>query len=321
MCCSGSWLYFPPSEYIIGGKDPGTYINEGIQIAQRGQVIVRDPDMAARARAVRDLFFPSHQQDTYYGLRFMGFFIQDPDDGTVIGQFPHLYPASIAIGYGLNGLSGARQAVGSGRSSDCSRCTSRAARLFGHAAASPRRLCWRINIVEVWFGRYPNSEMAMQALIFAALLAAGRARDGGARSSASSPARCSGCSLFLRYEILLAFAAFAAAGVLAPVTRADGWLAVPGGARSSRTAAGLWYLAGPMRAYFAYPLGFLQAARGLCSWPCGIVAAVGGSSIVRRPGIAELVRRGCRWSSAIALAGLGDLRLFLPADGGPHRAR
>ena len=30
------WRFFPPSEYIIGGKDPGVYMNEGMQIAQRG---------------------------------------------------------------------------------------------------------------------------------------------------------------------------------------------------------------------------------------------------------------------------------------------
>src|SRR5215472_5746594 len=31
-----AWRFFPPSEYIIGGKDPGVYVSEGIQIAQRG---------------------------------------------------------------------------------------------------------------------------------------------------------------------------------------------------------------------------------------------------------------------------------------------
>ena len=38
----------------------------------------------------------------------MGFFVTDPASGTVVGQFPHLYPAAIAIGYGLDGLTGAR---------------------------------------------------------------------------------------------------------------------------------------------------------------------------------------------------------------------
>ena len=106
----GLWLYFPPSEYIIGGKDPGTYMNEGIQIAQRGSLAARDPVVASVPSQFRDLFFPQHPRRPYYGLRFMGFFIRDPASGEVVGQFPHLYPASIALGYGLNGLTGARWA-------------------------------------------------------------------------------------------------------------------------------------------------------------------------------------------------------------------
>src|SRR5687768_1806162 len=42
----GSWLYLPASEYIVGGKDPGSYVNEGVQIAQRGSLVVHDPVIA-----------------------------------------------------------------------------------------------------------------------------------------------------------------------------------------------------------------------------------------------------------------------------------
>ena len=34
----------------------------------------------------------------------MGFYLLDADEGSVVGQFPHLYPVWIAIGYGVNGL-------------------------------------------------------------------------------------------------------------------------------------------------------------------------------------------------------------------------
>ena len=74
----GLWRFFPPSEYIIGGKDPGTYMNEGIQIAQRGALVFRDPVVASVPPFARDLFFPSHQRHDYYGTRFMGFFITEP---------------------------------------------------------------------------------------------------------------------------------------------------------------------------------------------------------------------------------------------------
>ena len=35
----GLWMYSPTAEYVIGGKDPGTLLNEGVQIAQRGQMV------------------------------------------------------------------------------------------------------------------------------------------------------------------------------------------------------------------------------------------------------------------------------------------
>ena len=65
------WRFFPPSEYIIGGKDPGAYINEGVQIAQRGTIVVNDPVVASVPSFARDLFFPSYERSDYYSLRFM----------------------------------------------------------------------------------------------------------------------------------------------------------------------------------------------------------------------------------------------------------
>ncbi len=107
--------FTPAAEYIMGGKDPGTYVNEGIQIAQRGSIRSTEPVVATVPVFARDLFFPRHMhgqgqpRTDYYGIRFMGFPLQDPDTGVTVGQFPHLFPASIAIGYGLDGLSGARR--------------------------------------------------------------------------------------------------------------------------------------------------------------------------------------------------------------------
>ena len=69
--------------------------------------------VAAVPDFARDLFFPRDvNRERYLSLRFMGFYILDPDTGAVVGQFPHLFPASIAIGYALDGLSGARMTVG-----------------------------------------------------------------------------------------------------------------------------------------------------------------------------------------------------------------
>src|SRR5688572_6923923 len=56
----GAWRFFPPAEFVTGGKDPGAYVNEGILIAQRGTLVYDDPTVASVPPFARDLFFPSH---------------------------------------------------------------------------------------------------------------------------------------------------------------------------------------------------------------------------------------------------------------------
>src|SRR5262245_47199021 len=94
LAAAGVWLVslVPPAEYVMGGKDPGVYVNEGIQIAQRGGLIIHDETVSGLPPPFRDLFFERRAEPTYYSNRFMGFFLLDPGQGTVVGQFPHLYP-------------------------------------------------------------------------------------------------------------------------------------------------------------------------------------------------------------------------------------
>jgi hypothetical protein len=315
LIACGAFLYFPPSEYIIGGKDPGTYINEGVQIAQRGEILVHDPDVSSVPDEFRDLFFPSHHQSTYYGLRFMGFFIQNPDDGRVVGQFQHVYPASIAIGYGLNGLTGARQAIGVWTIFGLVAVFLTGRRLFGTMAGAAAAVLLSLNVVEVWFGRYPNSEMAMQTLLFAALLATGRARDGGRAFFGIVAGVLLGIALFLRYEMLIAFAAFAAAAVLAPVTRDRlGW---PFRVAFVATAAlALWYLAGPMRAYFAYPLAFVSDHHGWLLAAVAGLAALLAHRVMTWPAVQAVVRRWLPPALALTVAALAVYAYVFRQAGG-----
>src|SRR6185436_13464813 len=55
----GLWRFGPGSEYIIGGKDPGVYVNEGFAIARTGALFRQDATVAAVPPAARDLFFPA----------------------------------------------------------------------------------------------------------------------------------------------------------------------------------------------------------------------------------------------------------------------
>jgi hypothetical protein len=169
-----AYLFYPPAEYIIGGKDPGVYINEGIQIGQRGALITRDALIAAVPAPFRGLFYPPYGNATYYSVRFMGFFIVDPTAGTVVGQFPHLYPVWVAIGYGLGGLTGALHVLGGLATLGVVGLYFLGARLLGRTAAAAGAALLAMSVVQVWFARYPNAEMLMQAVVLPGLLAFAR---------------------------------------------------------------------------------------------------------------------------------------------------
>lgn len=253
----GLWRFFPPSEYIIGGKDPGTYMNEGIQIAQTGAIVIRDPVVATVPSFARDLFFPSHGRTDYYSLRFMGFFIRDPDTGSVVGQFPHLFPASIAIGYGLDGLTGARRTVSVWGILGVVAVYFAAARLAGRAAGAAAATLLAFHVIMVWFAKYPNAELPMQALLFAALLANARGHVDDDPFFAPVAGFLLGLLLFLRFDVVLGIAGVAAGLILGVLNRRrprPSFIVVFG----IVAATAVMYLLGPMRAYASAPILFFR---------------------------------------------------------------
>lgn len=210
----GTWRFFPPSEYVIGGKDPGTYMNQGIQLAQRGTMTIREPVVAAVPEFARDLFFPRHPMREYYSTRFMGFSLRDPSTGETTGQFPQFYPASIALGYGVHGVTGARQATGVWAILGLLAVYFSGARLLGRPAALAATILLSLNVIEVWYSRYPNSEIAMQPLLFSAVLAFARAHQDDDPFFGPVSGSLAGLMLFVRIEALPVVLGFVATGIL-----------------------------------------------------------------------------------------------------------
>jgi hypothetical protein len=209
----GVWLYPPPAEYVLGGKDPGVYMNAGIQIAQRGNLLTFDATAAAVPANVRDLFFPRYVNQPYYSPRFMGFFLLDPVSGAVVDQFPHLYPVAIAIGYDLYGLTGARYTTMAFALLGVLGVYFLATRLAGRAAGAIAGALLSIHVVQLWYARIPNSEMLAQALIVAALLAIARAHQDDDPFFAPLGGVLLGLAPFARFDAVLA-TALAVAGLL-----------------------------------------------------------------------------------------------------------
>lgn len=254
--------FFPGAEYIIAGKDPGTYVNEAIQIAQTGSYVIHDATVAKIPASTRDLFFPRHTLNgqpraDYYGNRFMGFFIQDPGRGDVVGQFPHLFPAALAIGYGIDGLTGLRRTTPLLAILGVLAVYFAGRQVFGRTVAAAGAALLTLNVIQVWFSRYPNSEVMMQAFAFAAVLALARSHAEGDRFFAPVAGVLMGLLLFLRFDAVLVVAAVAGGltlAIFAGVRPRPGL--VVGFAALAVPAT--FYLAGPLRAYVWYPLDFIR---------------------------------------------------------------
>ena len=165
------FAHVPPSEYIMGGKDPGVYMNEGIQIAQRGTLTIADDDVKAVPPPFRDLFFPPRGEIGYYSNRFMGFFLLDATTGHVVGQFPQLYPIWIALAYGLDGLSGGRFVGDAAAILGLLAIYFLGARISNRATATAATALLSVHALQVWYARYPNAEIVMQPLVMSGILA------------------------------------------------------------------------------------------------------------------------------------------------------
>ena len=314
----GTDRFFPASEYIIGGKDPGVYLNEGVQIAQRGAFSAPDPTVAAVPNFARDLFFPSENRTDYYSGRFMGFYIQEPEQGHVIGQFPHLFPASIAIGYGLDGLTGARRAVGVWAILGVLAVYFAGARLIGPSAASAAAILLSLHAIEVWFGRYPNAEVVMQPLLFGALLANARAHVDGDPFFAPVAGLLLGLLLFLRFDAVLGIAGVAAGLSLTVV--AGGrlrWSFVVTLVTALLLAA--VYMLGPMRAYAYLPIVFISNLPWWQDVALALLGLIAGGALIvgaRSPALSRVVKRQAPTVVAAVVCGAAVYALYLRQPGG-----
>ena len=254
--------YVPPSEYIMGGKDPGVYMNEGIQIAQRGTLTIVDDVVRTVPPQYRDLFFPQSRETGYYSNRFMGFFLLDPAKGSVVGQFPHLYPVWIAVAYGLDGLSGARRVGDVAAVLGLLAIYFFGARIAGRAAGTAAAALLAINVLQVWYARYPNAEIVMQPLVFGGLLAYTRAQSDGDRFFAPLAALLFVLAMFTHLTGVIAVVGVMVAtlvGYFAGQRLRVGFVAPV----AVGSAVALVYFARVLTPYFAFPVGLVGSQLSL----------------------------------------------------------
>ena len=332
LAAAGTFFFVPPAEYVMGGRDPGVYINEGIQITQRGSLTTDDRVVRSVPPEHRPLFFTPPRRPPYdptapvgyESLRFMGFFNVDAAAGTVVGQFPHAYPAWVAIAYDAAGLTGARYAAGLWGLLGVLAVYFAGVRWLGRPAAFAGAALLSLHVAQVWYARFPNADIVMQALVWTGLLAQSRAQADDDRFFAPLAAGLLGLSVFAHFTGVLAIGA---AGVAAVLGRSAGQRA-----RASfllplialTAAAAVYYLV-ILTPYTARPILYV---RGLTPVHLALLAAGGLATVALaaaagRAGIDAQVRTWLPRLLPAAIWILAAYALFFREAGGalaPHDA-
>jgi hypothetical protein len=321
------WLnvFVPPAEYIIGGKDPGVYFNEGIQIAQRGSLVVIDEQARAVPPVFRDLFFiAQYGNPDYYANRFMGFFLLDPDTGETVGQFPHLYPIWVAIGYGVAGLNGGRYVLAWFAALGVLAVYFTGARLMGRRAAAAGAGLLAIHLVQIWHARYPNAEIVMQPLVFAGLLAYARTQLDADRFFGPVAGLLLSIAILAHFTGVFAVAAVIATALLGFIDRRPAprgfWVTLVAG-----TVLAVAHVAFYLPPYLRIPLGYILNLQWFHHAMLGLAALCGVALLfaARRPAAAALIRT---WLPVLLVATtwlLAVYAFFIRTAGGtlaPHDA-
>ena len=314
-------FFVPPAEYVMGGKDPGTYVNEGIQIAQRGTLTITDPLVSAVPPEFRDLYMPYLGFGTYYSSRFMGFYLIDPDEGSVLGQFPHLLPVWIAIGYGVHGLTGARYVVPLLAVLGIMAVYFCGCWLVGRPAAAAGAALLAVNVATVWFSRYPNAEVLMQVLVFGGLLAFCRASVDGDTFFAPVAAGLLTLSFFAHLTGILAIGTVGVAAVLSLYDRRTPQLSFLIPLSLGATAAAIYY-ATLMAPYIERQLRYVLNRLPLIVI-IGAPVLLVVSAMLAKTRAASAIRKYVPWGVFATVVLLGVYAYFIRAsddDLAPHDA-
>jgi len=197
------WLQARPSEYIVGGRDPGAYVGAMGVIARTGGLVYTDPAVLSVPEEDVWLFFRHPENPPFSWARFMGFNLESPESGRVYPQFFHLFPAFGAYLFQAMGLKGALATPPVFGILGTLGVFFTLRRLFGPAPAFLGSLLLALNVIQVWFARYPVSEMVSQFLVFLGLLAFLHWEERGSAAFAGLAGGALGLSLLVRIDSVL----------------------------------------------------------------------------------------------------------------------
>jgi hypothetical protein len=158
-------LYFHPFPWIVGGRDPGVYVNTGIDIAKTGGITLHDSVLSDMDSSTVTSFFYGHQLENNRGSQFPGFYITDYATGEITPQFFYLWPSWIAIAYSIFSLDVGLYVISFFGLLSVLSVYLAGKKLFNERTGLIAALLLALNFAALWFSREPTTEIFTLFLI------------------------------------------------------------------------------------------------------------------------------------------------------------
>ncbi len=183
------WLFFRPHEMVVGAADAGVYVNLGASIDREGSILIQDDTLAELDPALYPaLLRPQDDNPVAPFYLVPGFYVIGTPRGEITPQFYPLHPVWQAVAYGLAAapprLTGGDAAAGVADGVAAELLLTGLWALLGALAiyllvrsyagwetAALALTGLSLTALQVWFARYPTTEMLTQYLLWAGLLA------------------------------------------------------------------------------------------------------------------------------------------------------
>ena len=261
---AAGWLFFRPHEYVLGAADAGVYVSLGASIAHEGRIVITDETLAALDPALLPALLrplPDDPVAAYYLLP--GFYVIGAPPGEITPQFYPLHPVWLAVAYGLaeataaptaeairaalllNGLWAALGAL----------AVYFTVRQFaGWPAAALALVALSLTALQVWFARYPTTEMLTQFVLWSGLCGLGHwlGGDGPGKLWALLAGVSLGLVFLVRVDMLVLLPLLAllvfwllAGGRRAAAAGTLGWFLVPLALLVAHSFAHAWFQSRP----------------------------------------------------------------------------
>jgi hypothetical protein len=160
-------LFFHPHEFIWGGADAGVYVNLGANIARTGAWRIYEPLIAEMDPALYPAMFreqPAPLIPQYVPLP--GTYLTNSGAGEVTPQFYPLHPVWLAILYAVGGLRFSLYATPFWGLLGCVMVYLSGRIVFSRRVGMLSALFLALTATQIWFSRYPTSEVLTQMLLF-----------------------------------------------------------------------------------------------------------------------------------------------------------